>query len=34
VDQLLDAMEKRLPLLRVELTRLLLEERVDVGYPP
>src|SRR5438552_9350031 len=34
VDQLLDAMEKRLALLRVELTRLLLEEPVDVGVPP
>src|SRR3989441_6211327 len=34
VDQLLDAMEKRLSLLRVELTRLLLEEPVDVGVPP
>src|SRR5256885_16473728 len=27
-------MEKRLALLRVELTRLLLEEPVDVGVPP
>src|SRR3989441_6542717 len=34
VDQLLDAMEGRLSLLRVELTRLLLEEPVDVGVPP
>src|SRR5213593_3724090 len=34
VDQLLDAMEERLALLRVELTRLLLEEPVDVGVSP
>src|SRR5438128_4174578 len=34
VDQLLDAMEERLSLLRVKLTRLLLEEPVDVGVPP
>ena len=31
VDQLLDAMEERLALLRVQLARLLPEEPVDVG---
>src|SRR6266852_3185065 len=34
VDQLLDSMEQRLALLRVELTCLLLEEPVDVGVSP
>src|SRR6266581_2841797 len=34
VDQLLDAMEERLPLFRIELARLLLEEPVDVGISP
>src|SRR6059036_3963496 len=34
VDQLLDPMKDRLALLRVELTRLLSEEPVDVGIPP
>src|SRR5438034_3300839 len=34
VDQLLDAMEERLALLRIELARLLLEEPVDVGISP
>src|SRR5256712_9878508 len=34
VDQLLDALEKRRSLLRVELTRLLLAEPVDGGVPP
>src|SRR5712691_12825001 len=31
VDELLDAMEDRLPLLRVDLARLLLDEPLDVG---